>query len=109
MLAHRRIIFVKPDFLSCGMWVPFSRREMAVWEVSVGGGDLLLSESKLEASLAQVGGDRIGLTKLADPRVFVAGTAVRAASAGTARSRPPSGLPEGDCRVSSQARTYQRR
>jgi hypothetical protein len=55
------------------------RHVHAVLETGDGGmrgaggvGDLLLSEAELEASLAQVGGDRIGLTKLADARVFVA-------------------------------------
>lgn len=64
-----------------------------------GGGDLLLSESKLEASLAQVGGDWIGLTKLGDPRVFVAGIAIGTASAGATRFGLLSRLSDGAMRV----------
>jgi hypothetical protein len=52
----------------------------------VGGrGDLFLSESEFEASLAEVGGNWIGLAKLADPRVFIARVAIRTASSGAIR------------------------
>lgn len=70
-----------------------------------GGGDLLLSEAELEAPLAQVRGDRIGLTKLADPRVFVTGVAIRAASAGTAGRRPLSRPSDGALRIAFRGRT----
>ncbi len=57
--------------------------------------DLLLSEPELEASLAQMGGDRIGPTELTDQRVLIAGIAIRAASPSPARCRPLNGLSDG--------------
>jgi hypothetical protein len=60
-----------------------------------GRGDLLLSESELEASLAQVGRDWIGLTELSDECVFVAGVAIRRASPSASRCRSLSGLADG--------------
>ena len=75
-----------------------------------GGSDLLLGESELEASLPEVGGDRIGLTELADQRVFVAGVAVGAAAASAAGFGPLSGLSDGAVVVAIHGeRTYQSR
>jgi hypothetical protein len=57
-------------------------------------GHLLLSETEFKASLPQMGGNRIGLAKLANLGIFVAGISIGAASPGASLCRPLDSLPD---------------